>query len=124
MEHRDESHCRFSVRSRFLPHLLLHFLYAIEFVSILLVPKTIDTGVATPIELAVIIDLLLVSLFAIQPSSWPSCTPSLVPSWKSVIWWISSASGSLRRGIPALQEASLDAAAVAQGELTDPVNAN
>jgi protein-S-isoprenylcysteine O-methyltransferase Ste14 len=44
------------------------FLYAIGFVSILLVPKAIDIRVATPIEQAVIIDLLLMSLFAIQPS--------------------------------------------------------
>jgi methanethiol S-methyltransferase len=44
------------------------FLYAIGFVSILLVPKTIDTGVATPIGEAIIIDLLLMSLFAVQHS--------------------------------------------------------
>jgi methanethiol S-methyltransferase len=44
------------------------FLYAIGFVNGIGVPKTIDTGPATPLTQAVIIDLLLMSLFAIQHS--------------------------------------------------------
>jgi protein-S-isoprenylcysteine O-methyltransferase Ste14 len=44
------------------------FLYAIGFVTGIGVPKTIDTGPATPLAQAAIIDLLLMSLFAIQHS--------------------------------------------------------
>lgn len=43
-------------------------LYAIGFVSGLFVPKTIDTGAATPLAEAVIVNLLLMSLFAVQHS--------------------------------------------------------
>jgi protein-S-isoprenylcysteine O-methyltransferase Ste14 len=44
------------------------FLYAIGFVESLVVPKTIDSGTAAPLAEAVIVDLLLMSLFAIQHS--------------------------------------------------------
>jgi protein-S-isoprenylcysteine O-methyltransferase Ste14 len=44
------------------------FLYAVGFVSGLVVPKTIDTGAAAPFAQALIIDLLLMSAFAIQHS--------------------------------------------------------
>lgn len=44
------------------------FLYAIGFVTGLIVPKTIDTGEAGPIPVAVIVNVLLMSLFAIQHS--------------------------------------------------------
>jgi methanethiol S-methyltransferase len=44
------------------------FLYAIGFVSGLMVPKTIDSGAVGPMPEAVIIDLLLMSVFAIQHS--------------------------------------------------------
>src|SRR5450755_3173809 len=44
------------------------FLYAIGFVSGLAVPKTIDTGTVVPIPEALIVDLLLMSGFAIQHS--------------------------------------------------------
>ena len=44
------------------------FLYAIGFVSGLLVPKTIDTGTVVPITEALIVNILLLSLFAAQHS--------------------------------------------------------
>jgi methanethiol S-methyltransferase len=44
------------------------FLYTIGFVAGVAVPKTIDTGTPTPLVAAVIIDLLLMSVFAIQHS--------------------------------------------------------
>jgi methanethiol S-methyltransferase len=44
------------------------FLYAIGFVSGLPVPKTIDTGPIVPLGEALVVDVLLMSLFAIQHS--------------------------------------------------------
>src|SRR6202035_2204820 len=44
------------------------FLYAVGFVSGLVVPKTIDTGPVASVTEAAIINLLLMSLFAIQHS--------------------------------------------------------
>jgi protein-S-isoprenylcysteine O-methyltransferase Ste14 len=44
------------------------FLYAIGFVSGLVVPKTIDTGTVVPMAEAFILNLLLMSIFAIQHS--------------------------------------------------------
>ena len=44
------------------------FLYAVGFVTDLVVPKTIDSGTAAPLAEALIVNLLLMSLFAIQHS--------------------------------------------------------
>jgi methanethiol S-methyltransferase len=44
------------------------FLYAIGFVSGLVVPKTIDTGSVVPMTEALIVNILLMSLFAVQHS--------------------------------------------------------
>ena len=44
------------------------FLYAIGFVSGLVVPKTINTGTVVPMTQALIVNILLMSLFAVQHS--------------------------------------------------------
>jgi protein-S-isoprenylcysteine O-methyltransferase Ste14 len=44
------------------------FLYAIGFVSGMVVPKTIDTGAVVPLAEALIVNVLLMSVFAIQHS--------------------------------------------------------
>jgi protein-S-isoprenylcysteine O-methyltransferase Ste14 len=44
------------------------FLYAIGFVAAVGVPKTIDSGAAMPLIAAVLIDIILMSIFAIQHS--------------------------------------------------------
>jgi protein-S-isoprenylcysteine O-methyltransferase Ste14 len=46
----------------------LTFLYAIGFVEGLLVPKAIDTGTVVPVAEALIVNLLLMSVFAVQHS--------------------------------------------------------
>jgi protein-S-isoprenylcysteine O-methyltransferase Ste14 len=44
------------------------FLYAVCFVAGLAVPKSIDTGASVPMPEAILVDLLLMSLFAVQHS--------------------------------------------------------
>jgi methanethiol S-methyltransferase len=63
------------------------FLYAIGFVSGLVVPKTIDTGTVVPLAEALLVNILLMSVFAIQHSVmarrqfkdwWTRCVPKSV----------------------------------------------
>jgi protein-S-isoprenylcysteine O-methyltransferase Ste14 len=47
---------------------LVVFLYAILFVGDIAVPRTVDNAIAAPVGLAVVIDLVLLTLFAVQHS--------------------------------------------------------
>ena len=59
---------------------LVSFLYAIGFAANLVVPKGIDDGATEPVTLAAMIDLGLLSLFAIQHSVMAR------PAFKQ--WWV------------------------------------
>jgi methanethiol S-methyltransferase len=65
------------------------FLYAIGFVSGLVVPKTIDTGAAVSAGEAFTVDLLLMSLFAVQHSAMAR------RQFKQ--WWMRFVPGSVER---------------------------
>src|SRR5580704_433482 len=65
------------------------FLYAIAFVEDLLVPKTIDTGTAGPAVQALIVNLVLLSIFAIQHSVMAR------PQFKQ--WWTKFVPPSVER---------------------------
>jgi protein-S-isoprenylcysteine O-methyltransferase Ste14 len=64
-------------------------LYAIGFVGDLIVPKTIDTGQSVPFIHALIVDVLLLSLFAIQHSVMAR------PAFKR--WWATIVPRSIER---------------------------
>jgi methanethiol S-methyltransferase len=65
------------------------FLYAVGFVGGLVVPKTIDSGTAGPIAQALIVDLVLMSIFAIQHSVMAR------PQFKA--WWTQFVPKSVER---------------------------
>jgi methanethiol S-methyltransferase len=53
--------------------LLAAILYAIGFVTGVFVPKTLDTGLVVSVEEAIVVNLLLTSLFAPQHSVRKAC---------------------------------------------------
>src|ERR1700690_2514122 len=65
------------------------FLYAIGFVEDLVVPKTIDGGTAAPTAQALIVNLVLMSIFAIQHSVMAR------PQFKQ--WWTKFVPPSVER---------------------------
>src|ERR1700691_3300767 len=68
---------------------LVTFLYAIGFVTGVIVPKTIDTGVIVPTSEALVVNLLLMSVFAIQHSVMAR------PQFKQ--WWTKFVPKSVER---------------------------
>jgi methanethiol S-methyltransferase len=68
---------------------LVAFLYAIGFVSGVVVPKTIDTGTVVPIAEAIIVNLLVLTVFALQHSVMAR------PAFKR--WWTQFVPASIER---------------------------
>ena len=65
---------------------LCTLLYAIGFVTGLPVPKTIDSGPVVPLAEAIIIDMILLSVFALQHSIM--ARPAFKRGWTKMVPWV------------------------------------
>jgi protein-S-isoprenylcysteine O-methyltransferase Ste14 len=90
---------------------LVSFLYAVGFVGNYLVPKSIDVGGRTNLSEAIVVDLLLLGIFAIQHSImarpafkqwWAKILPVLFWQWRPIpipVWQIDGIAAWLLIGV-------------------------
>ena len=61
------------------------FLYAIGFVEGLVVPRTIDNGMTGSMMASLIVNLVLLSIFAIRTTSWRGAIQAMVAAIRAEI---------------------------------------